>query len=382
MPSVRHNINITHSHSHSMDNEMMEVQSGQPMELVQIQERIDTMLAGRSYIVEKIKPILIPEVDIYTLPGMKKPSLGKPGSEKLAKIFGLSSKFSIDKETMEAIGELPAGKRFVAFVCDLFDKSGAHMGQGRGATFVEFYRTNYRSAKKGEYEEASKQPGFNPSDWKQARGNYGPYWRVKDGEVFDELALNKAIKMAQKSAYVDAVIRATGMSDLFTQDLEDMKGLDVEEEAPSAPQEPSANTEQLGRWNKFVDAYPNNVASVLSYMKTTYQTESFGTLSVSKANALLAMVEKKYPAPQPVSSQPMPKPEEKAVDKAVEAPVEEKDEAPAEPYTSVDAAREAMACTDVAKAYEIIEKMESAKMADNTIASIKGMLGRKFPELA
>ena len=30
-------------------------------------------------------------------------------------------------------------------------------------------------------------------------------------------------KMSQKSAFVDAVIRTTGMSDLFTQDVEDMK---------------------------------------------------------------------------------------------------------------------------------------------------------------
>ena len=33
---------------------------------------------------------------------------------------------------------------------------------------------------------------------------------------------NKTLKMAQKSAFIDAVLRASGLSDFFTQDLEDM----------------------------------------------------------------------------------------------------------------------------------------------------------------
>lgn len=33
---------------------------------------------------------------------------------------------------------------------------------------------------------------------------------------------NKTLKLAQKRAYVDAVLRTVGLSDLFTQDLEDM----------------------------------------------------------------------------------------------------------------------------------------------------------------
>ena len=44
---------------------------------------------------------------------------------------------------------------------------------------------------------------------------------------------NKTIKMAQKSAYIDSTIRATGLSDLFSQDLEDMQPVQIKKvEAP------------------------------------------------------------------------------------------------------------------------------------------------------
>jgi hypothetical protein len=36
--------------------------------------------------------------------------------------------------------------------------------------------------------------------------------------------LNKALKMAEKSAHIDAALRMAGLSEVFTQDIEDMKG--------------------------------------------------------------------------------------------------------------------------------------------------------------
>jgi hypothetical protein len=42
-------------------------------------------------------------------------------------------------------------------------------------------------------------------------------------EVLKEKDINKAIKMAQKSAQIDAVLRTGALSDAFTQDLEDVQ---------------------------------------------------------------------------------------------------------------------------------------------------------------
>lgn len=206
-----------------MENQIISQEAAAMIEVVptDIQTKVDQMIKNRNYIVEKVKPLLIPDIDIYQFEGMKKPSLGKPGAEKLAAIFGLTASFEVDKETMLVMGSTTGGKQYITYICNLY-RHGQPVGQGRGATFVEYERTNYRNANVQEYNEAKTKPDFNADDWKEAIGKYGKYYRMKDGVVFDQLALNKAIKMAQKSAYVDAVIRTTGMSDLFTQDIEDM----------------------------------------------------------------------------------------------------------------------------------------------------------------
>ena len=64
-----------------------------------------------------------------------------------------------------------------AYVCQLINRQGQVVGQGRGV--AELRETSMTSA-------------------------------------------NMAVKMAEKRAYVDAVLRAAGLSQYFTQDLEDM----------------------------------------------------------------------------------------------------------------------------------------------------------------
>jgi len=114
-------------------------------------------------------------IDYYTLTigGQEsKPSLSKAGSEKFLSLFNLQAKFRRDDETWEMLGR-PEG--VICYVCALYTKHGEFVGEGRGAREVR-----------------------------------------KDKDV------NKAIKMAQKSSQIDAVLRTGSLSDYFTQDLEDL----------------------------------------------------------------------------------------------------------------------------------------------------------------
>src|SRR5262249_41594283 len=113
-------------------------------------------------------------IDYYTLTvGGKesKPSLSKAGSEKFLSLFNLQARFRKDDETWEMLGR-PAG--VICYVCALYTKSGEVVGEGRGAR-----------------------------------------------DVREDKDVNKAIKMAQKSAQIDAILRTGSLSDYFTQDLED-----------------------------------------------------------------------------------------------------------------------------------------------------------------
>jgi hypothetical protein len=114
-------------------------------------------------------------IDYYTLTvGGKesKPSLSKAGSKKFLGLFHLAATFHKDDETWEMLGR-SAG--VLCYRCELHTTSGEVVGEGRGC----------RDAHK-------------------------------------EKDLNKAIKMAQKSAQIDAVLRTGALSDVYTQDLEDM----------------------------------------------------------------------------------------------------------------------------------------------------------------
>jgi hypothetical protein len=102
-----------------------------------------------------------------------KATLCKPGSEKMCGLLQLRPRFKRDIESWEMLGGEPG---LVALVCELVTPAGIVAAEGRGA-------------------------------------------RHRDQDYGD---VNKTLKMAQKSAQTDAVLRCAGLSEIFTQDLEDM----------------------------------------------------------------------------------------------------------------------------------------------------------------
>lgn len=124
-----------------------------------------------------------------------KATLCKPGSEKICGLLMLRPRFKRDVEAWEMLGG-EAG--LVTLVCELVTPAGVVVAEGRGA-------------------------------------------RHRDQDFGD---VNKCLKMAQKSAQTDAVLRCAGLSELFTQDLEDMPAfLRDEEPAPfEAPRRSSDPT--------------------------------------------------------------------------------------------------------------------------------------------
>lgn len=142
---------------------------------------IDNWLSTREVFLAKVSSKMKEGKDFHILKfnGRESKSLAKGGAEKIASIWKWTAKFRKDEDTWEMLGKLNG---VICYVCELFDQTGTIIGQGRGARDIK-----------------------------------------KDGGD-----VNKAIKMAQKSAHVDAVIRTSGLSDIFTQDLEDMSASDYE----------------------------------------------------------------------------------------------------------------------------------------------------------
>jgi hypothetical protein len=104
-----------------------------------------------------------------------KPSLWKPGAEKICGMMGIIPRFPNLDEYEKAV--LQGGDiKLVILKCELHTPSGFIAAEGSGARRVD-----------------------------QDKGD-----------------INKSLKMAEKSAHIDATLRIAGLSEIFTQDLEDM----------------------------------------------------------------------------------------------------------------------------------------------------------------
>ncbi len=118
-----------------------------------------------------------------------KPNLFKPGAEKICGMLGVTVHYPTLAEYEQAALE---GVQFQNIIlrCEIQDASGRVVADGVGARSLQ--------------------------------QDYGD--------------INKAMKMAEKSAHIDATLRMAGLSEVFTQDLEDMipKGGDTPAGKPAA----------------------------------------------------------------------------------------------------------------------------------------------------
>ena len=168
-----------------------------------------------------------------TIPGCQKPSLFKPGAEKLSVTFRLAPYYTITQT------DLPREHREYNIVCTLKHiVSGDTFAQGVGSCSTMESKYRYREGKQ-------KCPQCQSEAIIKGKAEYGGGWlcyakkggcgaKFKDGDPAIEWQqagriecedpadqYNTVLKMAKKRAHVDATLTATAASDIFTQDVED-----------------------------------------------------------------------------------------------------------------------------------------------------------------
>lgn len=163
------------------------------------------------------------------IPGCHKPSLLKPGAEKLSMTFRLSPAYEI----IQVNGDY--GHREYQVICTLTHiPTGQVFGQGVGVCSTMESQYRYRGGEKTPTGRPVPQAYWNTKDVKLIGGpGYGVAkvdnaWQVVQiGEKMENPDIaneyNTVLKMAKKRAHVDAVLTATAASDIFTQDMEDRR---------------------------------------------------------------------------------------------------------------------------------------------------------------
>lgn len=150
--------------------------------------------------------------DYGTIPGTPKPTLFKPGAEKLMLIFKLAGKPIIeDLSTSDEIRY-----RVSTEICHTPSGTIVGYGVGEASTNEEKYRWR-RAICKEEFDEV-------PEDRRRKK------WGSKEGKTFSTMQVrtnpadlaNTILKMADKRSLISGALKVTAASSVFSQDMEDL----------------------------------------------------------------------------------------------------------------------------------------------------------------
>ena len=201
-----------------------------------------------------IDSVLIAGIDYGVIPHCNKPTLLKPGAEKIMNYLGLICRV----ETLNRVEDYNVG--FFSYECKVYliDYNGVVKGEGIGIT----------NTREGKY---AKQNGFSVQ--------------------------NVVYKMSKKRALVDAVLNVGNLSARFTQDVEDMNiepedttvGKSVEElktDNKTKTDRP-ATQKQISFLEKLMGQHGTSVESMNRYVKETWNIEDYHKITGIMAPQLI-----------------------------------------------------------------------------------------------
>jgi len=163
---------------------------------------------------------LVSDQDYGIIPGTTKPTLLKPGAEKIAKLLGLSDQYEIVDRQEDW------NKAFFRYLvkCKLIhviSQSLISEGLGECNSMESKYRWRWLS-------ERDLPAGIDKTKLiaQERTAKTGGHWTVFRFENDDIYAqVNTILKMAKKRALVDAALSAGRLSNVFTQDMEDIESI-------------------------------------------------------------------------------------------------------------------------------------------------------------
>jgi hypothetical protein len=208
-------------------------------------QSIEQAVALRQHIVDFTAAIMKKGHDYGVIPGTgDKPTLLKPGAEKLCAHFSLQDTFEIIDKIEDYNGAEHGGEPFYSYTLKvrLFLR-GNPISEGIGNCNSWEKKYRYRIAYPNQLSEEEKRRLKPITKTKRGGESYTVYY-VPNEEIYDQI--NTMLKMAHKRALIAATLRATSASEFFTQDLEDTDDDDtVSRPAPQPrqPTRPAANAQ-------------------------------------------------------------------------------------------------------------------------------------------
>ena len=208
---------------------------------------LDQLVDQVQLIQHTMKRVMQDGVHYGVIPGTDKPTLYKPGAEKLCLLFRLDPQYTIYDHYDDVHYTVRA-------TCTLYHSpTGNRMGSGEGLCSTKEKKYGIRAAQRvcpicgaSAIIKGKKEYGGGWLCWKKKDGCGATFSdddllitaQVTDDVVNPDIAdtYNTVLKMACKRALVAGVLNVTAASDIFTQDMEDV--------ATPAPPKPSLASDE------------------------------------------------------------------------------------------------------------------------------------------
>lgn len=199
------------------------------MILYDVKQAVDQVKNTRLIVSEMRRDVLVQNVDYGVIPGTTKPTLLKPGAERLCTAFGLCPEF----EPISQIEDFENGVFYYRYRCSLVHiATGKKIATGIGSCNSKEDKYRWRNE---ECPSCHKQRIMKSKFADRNTGEIGWYcgacksnfppdqFTGKREENTDPFSIiNTLDKMAQKRALIAAVLIGTNASEFFTQDVEDL----------------------------------------------------------------------------------------------------------------------------------------------------------------
>jgi len=159
-----------------------------------------------------VRKQLVPDHDFGTIPGTPKPSLWKPGAEKLCKLLGLADSYTVvDKQE-----DWKEGFFYYRVTCELRSiRDRTLIAQGLGSCNSRESRYRYRWVFGSEVPEHIDKKSLATKTIRTKKGQKAVMYRIENEDPYS--LPNTLLKMAKKRAMIDAVLSAGRLSDIFSQ---------------------------------------------------------------------------------------------------------------------------------------------------------------------
>ena len=183
-----------------------------------IQERTQVMSASDvrqhvNLIQQVMQSIMKADTHYGVIPGTQKPSLYKAGSEVLLTTFRIAVDPQV--EDLSTADEI----RYRVTCRGVHQGTNVVVGAGIGECSTNEDKYKWRKAV---CDEEFNETPENRRRVKYARGKGNTHYTMKQIRTEPSDLANTVLKMAKKRAQIDLTLTATGASDIFTQDIEDL----------------------------------------------------------------------------------------------------------------------------------------------------------------